>query len=217
MTLTNEQNKTVENYIIKSGVRYYEIYIELLDHMISSIEDLIQNQNLSFEEAFLETKKRGFEKKEIKKISQNRALSIKGVYFESFKKHLVKQTKPHFLVLYIAFFLFLLFAENTAESGVLLLYLYTLINVIELPTIIKNSKLKLQLINQNSLWFYYGVVPIILASISFLSYKLALYLTFDTLYLKTIIASFYVLLSVLITFNLKHRKTTKKIVKQYTA
>lgn len=217
MTLTNEQNKTVENYIIKSGVRYYEIYIELLDHMISSIEDLIQNQNLSFEEAFLETKKSGFETKEIKKISQNKAKSIKGVYFESFKKHLVKQTKPQFIIVNITLFMFLLFSENTAESGALLLYLYTLINVIEFPTLVKNSRLKLQLINQSSLWFYYGVVPIILASISFLFYKLALYLTFDTLYLKTIIASFYVLLSVLITFNLKHRKTTKKIVKQYTA
>lgn len=217
MILTKEENKIVENYIIKSGVRYYEIYIELVDHMISSIEDLMENYKLSFEDAFLETKKRGFEKKEIEKISKNKAKSIKGVYFESFKKHLVKQTKPQFMIVNITLFLFLLFSENTTKSGALLLYLYTLINVVEFPAIIKNSKLKLQLINQNSLLFYYGVVPIILSSISFLFYKLGVYLKLDTIYLKTIIASFYVLLSVLITFNLKHRKTIKKTVKQYTA
>ena len=51
MEITKEQIHQIETYLQKRKVDFIDIKIEILDHMISDIEGLLQ-KNYSFENAF---------------------------------------------------------------------------------------------------------------------------------------------------------------------
>jgi len=51
MKLTNQQTQEVERYITQKKVDYLDLKLEILDHMISEIEEKM-NKNSSFEDAF---------------------------------------------------------------------------------------------------------------------------------------------------------------------
>ncbi len=64
MKLNDEQITYIENYIQQNDINYYEIYIEILDHMILSVEELLEkNPTKNFEEALLIAKVEGFGRK----------------------------------------------------------------------------------------------------------------------------------------------------------
>ena len=54
MKLTKEEIKFIENYLIKNEVKYWDVRLELLDHIVSAVEDKITNDGVSFNEALLE-------------------------------------------------------------------------------------------------------------------------------------------------------------------
>ncbi|AMC11248.1 hypothetical protein Lupro_08265 [Lutibacter profundi] len=54
MKLTKEQIKQVENYLTKKGIKYIDIRFEVLDHISTDLEYLIEHNNYSFGDAFKE-------------------------------------------------------------------------------------------------------------------------------------------------------------------
>lgn len=69
MPLNSDQIKEIETYINSFNIKYYEIYMEILDHMILSVETiLIENKCISFEDAVVKAKAEGFGKKGFREI-----------------------------------------------------------------------------------------------------------------------------------------------------
>ena len=61
MKLNRIQITYIENYIKQNDINYYEIYMEILDHMILSVEDILEkNPAKNFEDAVLIAKVEGF-------------------------------------------------------------------------------------------------------------------------------------------------------------
>ena len=57
MKLTEEQITYIENYIKSFDIKYYEVYMEILDHMILSVEAILEeNKEIVFEDAVLRAK-----------------------------------------------------------------------------------------------------------------------------------------------------------------
>lgn len=52
MKLTTEQINQIDTFLERNDVKYLDIKLELLDHIASQIEALMNDQNSSFEEAF---------------------------------------------------------------------------------------------------------------------------------------------------------------------
>ncbi|SDG74453.1 hypothetical protein [Winogradskyella thalassocola] len=57
MKLTKEEIQFIDNYLIKNEVKYWDVRLELLDHIVSAVEDKITNDGISFNEALLEVHK----------------------------------------------------------------------------------------------------------------------------------------------------------------
>ena len=57
MKLTKEEIERIDTYVKSFNIKYYEIYTEILDHMILSTENYVINEGLSFEEAMIRAKK----------------------------------------------------------------------------------------------------------------------------------------------------------------
>ncbi|WP_299883739.1 hypothetical protein [uncultured Lacinutrix sp.] len=54
MKLIKEEIEFIEHYLIKNGVKYWDVRIELLDHIVSAVEDKIEQEGVSFNEALLD-------------------------------------------------------------------------------------------------------------------------------------------------------------------
>jgi len=54
MKLTKEEIKFIDNYLIKNEVKYWDVRLELLDHIVSAVEDKMTHGGISFNEALLE-------------------------------------------------------------------------------------------------------------------------------------------------------------------
>ena len=52
--LIKEEIQFIDNYLIKNGVKYWDVRLELLDHIISAVEDKIEKEGVSFNEALLD-------------------------------------------------------------------------------------------------------------------------------------------------------------------
>ncbi|WP_179353393.1 hypothetical protein [Winogradskyella vidalii] len=59
MNLTKEEIQFIDNYLIKNEVKYWDVRLELLDHIVSAVEEKIAKEGISFNEALLEVH-RGF-------------------------------------------------------------------------------------------------------------------------------------------------------------
>jgi hypothetical protein len=57
MKLVKEEIQFIDNYLIKNGVNYWDVRLELLDHIVSAVEDRIENEGVSFNEALIEVHK----------------------------------------------------------------------------------------------------------------------------------------------------------------
>lgn len=54
MPLTQTQIQYIDNYLIKNGVNYWDVRLELLDHIVLAVEAKMQSDNLGFIEALAE-------------------------------------------------------------------------------------------------------------------------------------------------------------------
>jgi len=73
--LIKEEIQFIENYLIKNGVKYWDVRLELLDHIVSAVEDKIEKERISFNEALLDVHK-GF----------GNNLKIYGIYNDKLMK-----------------------------------------------------------------------------------------------------------------------------------
>ncbi|WP_178986369.1 hypothetical protein [Winogradskyella helgolandensis] len=59
MKLTKEEIQFIDDYLIKNKVKYWDVRLELLDHIVSAVEEKITKGGMSFNEALLQVH-RGF-------------------------------------------------------------------------------------------------------------------------------------------------------------
>ena len=217
MELTHEQISQLEDYITKSNVMFYEVYLEIHDHMIMKIEEMLLDETVSFDQAFQILKEKDFSKKEIIKISRNSSKICNSRMFANFKNHLRMQTKPFYLGLNLLIFIFIFLSKNALDGTLLMLIAIGIISIIDIPFFYTNYyKKKLVVLNTHNLMFYYGVVPLIfIASIAVLNNFLSESNLFSLIYTNLILPSFFVMLFIGFTFNLKQRKKTFSEAKQY--
>lgn len=94
MKLTQQEIKFIDNYLIKNEVKYWDVRLELLDHIVSAVEDKMTNDGISFNEALLEIHK-GFGNQLIKGSISQSEIWTKGLYQSNigFKKFTRKKQK----------------------------------------------------------------------------------------------------------------------------
>lgn len=94
MNLTKEEIKFIDDYLIKNEVKFWDVRLELLDHIVSAVEDKITNEGVSFNEALLDVH-RGFGNQLIKRSVPQNKVWTKGLYQSNigFEKFIKKKRK----------------------------------------------------------------------------------------------------------------------------
>jgi hypothetical protein len=83
MKLTNQQIEYVENYILSKDIKWYELQVELTDHMITSMEEFwAVDPDLTFDQVKDNTFKQ-FTKAELKAIEKERTKNISKEFFKT--------------------------------------------------------------------------------------------------------------------------------------
>ena len=149
--LSLKEIRFIENYLIKNEVKYWDVRLELLDHIINSVEEKMTNKGLSFNAALQEVHQ-GFGNNLKTYVIYNHKLMKSGLYadkkgFEKFTKQKQKELgrkyrnqaiktfknnmlNYKFIVEYLAFSglvltVFQYFPKITVFSGLLILMLPT--------------------------------------------------------------------------------------------
>ena len=125
MKSTEEQITYIENYIKQNDINYYEIYMEILDHMILSVEDILEkNPTKNFEEALLIAKVEDFGRKK----------GFRGLLREKLKlaqkqarKDNLKRIKDYFIFpkivltvsIFVSYYIFLNFFKEPHKANII--------------------------------------------------------------------------------------------------
>lgn len=122
MDLSKNQIAYIENYIQRYDIKYYEIYMELLDHMILSVECILEQDNtISFEKAVDKAKIEGFGKEGFSGIMEDKVkLAHKKIRNENFKMIKDFFTFPKIVFtcfVAILYLVFLSFFENPSKAN----------------------------------------------------------------------------------------------------
>ena len=78
MKLTKDQIQFIDNYLIKIKVKYWDVRLELLDHIVSAVEAKMEN-GMPFNKAMANVH-RGFGNQLIKGSIAKDELLTKGIY-----------------------------------------------------------------------------------------------------------------------------------------
>jgi hypothetical protein len=124
MKLTGEQITQIQNHLKKCGIKYYEVYMEILDHMILGIEDVMtSDETISFENAFVQVKKEGFGLLGFGGFMEEKIkLTQKQVRKQNNKMIIEYFTFPKIvmiLIVFIGYFLFLQFFEDPRSANMI--------------------------------------------------------------------------------------------------
>lgn len=159
MKLTEKQITYIENYIKKNDVKYYEVYMEILDHMILSVEAILENdKEISFEDAVVQAKNEGFGKKGFRGMMDEKLKLAQ----EQARKQNNKMIKEYFtfpkiimtLSVFIAYFLFLSFFDEPMLTNLLSISVIAFLSIFQLVFSYKYRKqngmhiLKYQILTQ---------------------------------------------------------------------
>jgi hypothetical protein len=124
MKLNQEQTTYIENYIASFDIQFYEIYMEILDHLILGVEAILEeDKTISFEDAVLKSRVEGFGKLGLKGMMNQKAkLAHKKNSKENLK--LIKEyfTFPKIVLLlsvFISYYIFLLLFENPVIANLI--------------------------------------------------------------------------------------------------
>jgi hypothetical protein len=166
MKLTANQITYIERYLARFEIKYYEIYIEILDHLILKTESILENDSeISFEEAVVLAKEEEFGKKgfedliQVKTKALNRNNSKKfnaqvKAYF-TFPKVILTMSSLVFFYLLISFFEK---PEKAALAIVLVIFIIGLIQLI--PVWQFRKKNTFHLLATDSLFGFYQLTSI---------------------------------------------------------
>ena len=146
MKLTAEQITYIENYIKSFGIKYYEVYMEILDHMILGVEAILEeNIEISFEDAVLKAKVDGFGKKGFRgmmdeklKLARNQA-----------RKQNNKMIKEYFtfpkimmtVAVFVGYFLFLHLFEDPKLPNLLSISVVAFLSIFQIIYTYKYRKI----------------------------------------------------------------------------
>jgi hypothetical protein len=126
--LTNEQIQQLKQYCLKSGVPYYEVQVELVDHMAEWMEARLQTPGASFEKVFPELKF-AFSPKVLRQIQTEKEKHILRAYLQLLNESwLAFFTWPKILVL-ICLYLFMWLIGPYIKTDELILVGISLINL----------------------------------------------------------------------------------------
>lgn len=167
MKLSTEQISYIENYISSFDIKYYEIYMEILDHMIFSVEAILENdKTISFEEAVVNAKLEGFGKMGFRGMMKEK---VKLAHKKNSKENL-KMIKEYFtfpkivltLFVFVGYYLFLLLFENPDKVNLLVIVAVGLMGIFQITYSWRYSKinardvLKTQVLNSTYFLSFMG-------------------------------------------------------------
>lgn len=168
MKLAEEQITYIENYIKSFDIKYYEVYMEILDHMILSVEAILkENKKISFEDAVVKAKNEGFDKKGFKGMMDEK---LKLAQKQATKQN-NKMIKEYFtfpkivmtLTVFIGYFLFLMFFDDPRKANLFCIVAVGFSAVLQLIYFWKYRKLnkmtvlKTQILGNMFLISFFGV------------------------------------------------------------
>ena len=108
MKLTKQQIQFIDTYLIKNEVIYVDIRQEMLDHIALAVEQKMEVDNQGFYDAF-----KDYMLQHKKEILRNNK-TIRGSYWDAFRKFSLFLLKPYMLV--FGGLLFLLFKDINFDS-----------------------------------------------------------------------------------------------------
>ena len=137
MKLTTEQITYIENYIKSFDIKYYEVYMEILDHMILSVEDILENdKTISFEDVVLKAKVEGFGKNGFRGM-MNEKLQLAQKQARKENNKMIKEyfTFPKIvmtLAVFFGYFLFLMFFEDPKKINIICIVFIGLLAILQI-------------------------------------------------------------------------------------
>lgn len=122
MQLNTDQITYIENYIQRDDIKYYEIYMEILDHMILSVEAILEKDTtIYFEKAVEKAKIEGFGYEGYNGIMDDKVkLALKKIRKENFRMIQDYFTFPKIVftcLVAIFYFMFLSSFENPSKAN----------------------------------------------------------------------------------------------------
>ena len=117
MKLTKENLRFIDNYLKFNEVVYFDIRLEMLDHVATAVEQKTNEEQLEFYDAFKEYMVQN--KKEVMKFNKG-----VGFYFQPIKKFGLFLFKPLSLVLLPIVYLFNYFISQQHDFQAISLYIY---------------------------------------------------------------------------------------------
>lgn len=123
MKLTAKQISYIENYIKSFDIKYYEVYMEILDHMILSVEAILEENNeISFEDAVLKAKVEGFGKKGFKGMMNEKQkqaqIQARKLNNKMIKEYFTFPKVVMTLSVFLGYFLFLSFFDDPKKINI---------------------------------------------------------------------------------------------------
>jgi ABC-type multidrug transport system fused ATPase/permease subunit len=124
MKLNQEQTTYIENYIARFDIKYYEIYMEILDHLILGVEAILEeDKTISFEDAVVKAKVEGFGRTSFNELMEEK---VKLAHKKNTKNNnkMIRQyfTVPKIaltLFVFVVYYLFLLPFENPVKANLI--------------------------------------------------------------------------------------------------
>jgi hypothetical protein len=124
MKLNQEQTTYIENYIASFDIKYYEIYMEILDHIILGVEAILEeDKTISFEDAVVKAKVEGFGRTSFNELMEEK---VKLAHKKNTKNNnkMIRQyfTVPKIaltLFIFVVYYLFLLPFENPLKANLI--------------------------------------------------------------------------------------------------
>jgi hypothetical protein len=162
MKLTEQQTTYIENYIKRFDIKYYEVYMEILDHIILSVEAILErDKEIVFEDAVLIAKTEGFGKKGFRGMMDEK---VKLAQKQAAKRNnkMIKEyfTFPKMVLtigVFVVYYFFLSFFENPVKPNLLSISAIAFIGLFQLVYFWKFRKInKLHILKTqvlNSMYF----------------------------------------------------------------
>lgn len=114
MKLTNEQILEIRNFVGSHGIRYYDVQLEIIDHMACNVEQLMTaHPGLTLNEAIAQTHVE-FGEAGFKVIQEAMRKSLQKRYWKLFRAVFTSYLKPVYLLLEVGLvYLICMFAKKT--------------------------------------------------------------------------------------------------------
>ena len=112
MKLTNEQVLQIDNYVSNSGIKYYDVKNEIIDHFATILEQkLAENPKLDFKQEIANIQD-SFSDTGFKKLQEEKTKSVKNQFLKQSLQHLISFLKLPKILITVSIFGLLIFIMN---------------------------------------------------------------------------------------------------------